>query len=139
MKLAATSLSSLLLPSVIAGTYLLTTTNCKVDGFTMVSPSSSSLSPSTATQLQMGLFDFFSDDARKAREEKKRKLVEEQERLQKAIMERRRNPELMEKYEEQVSIRRELKMKGDFDSASKIDQYEVADDMTLLDGRKPSP
>lgn len=105
----------------------------------MVSPSSSSLSTSTATQLQMGLFDFFSDDARKAREEKKRKLVEEQERLQKAIMERRRNPELMEKYEEQVSIRRELKMKGDFDSASKIDQYEVADDMTLLDGRKPSP
>ena len=114
-----------------------------VDGF-MVTPSPTSPMTSgtsistTNTRLQMGLLDFFSEDARREREEKKRKLVEEQERLQKAIMERRKNPELMEKYEQQVSIRREMKMKGDFDAASKIDQYEGVEDLTLLDGSKGS-
>ena len=86
----------------------------------------------------MGLFDFFSEDARKEREEKKRKLVEEQERLQRAIMERRRDPNKMEEYEQKVSIRREMKMQGDFESAKKIDQYEGVEDLTLLDGTKGS-
>jgi hypothetical protein len=83
-----------------------------------------------------GLFDFFSEEAREARERKRRLEIEEQERLQKAIMERRKNPELMEEYEQKVSLRRELKMKGDFESASKIDQYEGYEQQPLLDGTK---
>eukprot|EP00529_Nitzschia_sp_RCC80_P035043 CAMPEP_0113492990 /NCGR_PEP_ID=MMETSP0014_2-20120614/28360_1 /TAXON_ID=2857 /ORGANISM="Nitzschia sp." /LENGTH=120 /DNA_ID=CAMNT_0000386837 /DNA_START=279 /DNA_END=641 /DNA_ORIENTATION=+ /assembly_acc=CAM_ASM_000159 len=110
-----------------------------VDGFMVTSPTTtttSSTKATTNTQLEMGFFDFFNDDARKEREEKKRKIVEEQERLQKAIMERRRNPDLMEEYEQKVSIRREMKMKGDFEAAQQIDQYEGAEDLTLLDGSK---
>mmetsp|Transcript_43133 Transcript_43133/g.104396 ORF Transcript_43133/g.104396 Transcript_43133/m.104396 type:complete len:137 (+) Transcript_43133:194-604(+) len=108
-----------------------------VDSFTVTSPTTTPSTKATAnTQLEMGFFDFFNDDARKEREEKKRKIVEEQERLQKAIMERRRNPDLMEEYEQKVSIRREMKMKGDFEAAQKIDQYEGAEGLTLLDGSK---
>lgn len=96
-----------------------------------------SISCST-TQVSMGLFDFFSEEAKQKREAKRQREIEEQERLQKAIMERRRNPELMEEYEANVQYRRELKMKGEFEAASKVDLYKNADDKTLLDGTKGS-
>ena len=82
----------------------------------------------------MGLFDFFSAEARQAREEKRQREIEEQERLQKAIRERRRNPEAMEAYEAKVQERRNLRMQGRDEEAEKVDLYESADSQTLLDG-----
>jgi hypothetical protein len=56
-------------------------------------------SSSSSSSLKMGgLLDFFSPQAQEARERKRRAQIEEQERLQKAIMERRKNPALMEEY-----------------------------------------
>lgn len=92
------------------------------------------VSVTSATQVSMGLFDFFSAEAKEARELKRRKEVEEQERLQKIIMERRRNPDLMDEYEAKVQYRRELRMKGEDEAALKVDLYQDADDQTLLDG-----
>ena len=86
----------------------------------------------------MGLLDFFSDEARQEREEKKRREVEEQERLQKAIMERRKNPEKMEEYEAKVNLRRQLRMAGNDEAASNVAMYEGAEKNTLLDGTQGS-
>ena len=99
----------------------------------VVVPQHSSVATST-TSVQMGIFDFFSPEAQKAREEKKRREIEEQEKLQKAIMERRKNPELMEEYERKVAIRRELRMRGDDEEAAKVQMYENVEEKTLLDG-----
>uniref|UniRef100_A0A7S4MWZ5 Uncharacterized protein n=1 Tax=Odontella aurita TaxID=265563 RepID=A0A7S4MWZ5_9STRA len=77
--------------------------------------------PSTSTSsLQMGLFDFLSEDARKEREARKQREVEEQERLQQEIMDRRRNPEKMEEYEAKVKVRRTLRMQGRDDAADAV-------------------
>ena len=65
----------------------------------------------TSTQQSMGLFDFFSEDARKEREARKQAEIEEQERLQREIIARRRNPEKMEEYEAKVRVRRALRSK----------------------------
>jgi hypothetical protein len=91
------------------------------------------LAPSTSS-VEMGLLDFFSEEARQKREEQKRREREEQERLQKAIMERRKNPELMEEYELKVAIRRELRMAGNDEAAAQVNMYENVDSKTLLDG-----
>jgi hypothetical protein len=88
----------------------------------------------SSTQVSMGLFDFFSDEAKEKRELKKRQEVEEQERMQKVIMDRRRNPEKMEEYEANVQYRRELRMMGDDEAADKVDLYKDADEQSLLDG-----
>ena len=88
----------------------------------------------TSTTLSMGLFDFFSEEAKQKRELKRRLEIEEQERLQKAIMERRRNPDLMEEYEAKVQYRRELRMMGDDEGAEKVELYEDLNKQTLLDG-----
>lgn len=99
-----------------------------------VLPSQKAVVTAPSTEVSMGLFDFFSEEAKQKREAKRQKEIEEQERLQKAIMERRRNPELMEEYEANVQYRRELKMQDKFDEASKVDLYKRADEKTLLDG-----
>jgi hypothetical protein len=137
--------SSVLAVYVVVAIVIMTTTTTQTSAFTVLPSSSSRTSTSSTSRstfsssaLSMGLFDFFSPEAQKERERKKRELVEEQERLQKAIMDRRRNPELMEEYEQKVSIRRELKMKGDFETASKVDVYEGYKDQTLLDGTEGS-
>eukprot|EP00980_Cylindrotheca_fusiformis_P021911 scaffold8747_cov96-Cylindrotheca_fusiformis.AAC.6 len=104
--------------------------------FTVVPNQNSALS--TSTQVSMGLFDFFSDEARQKRELKKKREIEEQELLQKAIIERRRNPDLMEEYEANVQYRRELKMMGEFDEAKKVDVWSNVEDKTLLDGTSSS-
>ncbi|CAJ1932665.1 unnamed protein product [Cylindrotheca closterium] len=91
---------------------------------------------SSSTEVSMGLFDFFSEEAKQKREAKRQREIEEQERLQKAIMERRRNPDLMEDYEANVQYRRELIMQDKFDEANKVDLYKRADKETLLDGTK---
>eukprot|EP00985_Skeletonema_marinoi_P027044 scaffold21581_cov132-Skeletonema_marinoi.AAC.7 len=54
---------------------------------------------SSSTQQSMGLFDFFSEDARKEREARKQAEVEEQEKMQREIIARRSNPKKMEEYE----------------------------------------
>jgi hypothetical protein len=82
----------------------------------------------------MGLFDFFSEEAKEKRELKKQMEIEEQERCQKAIIERRRNPDLMEEYEANVQYRRELKMKGEFDEAKMVNVWSNVEDKTLLNG-----
>lgn len=92
------------------------------------------ISVRSSSAVQMGLLDFFSDEARQKREEKKRREIEEQEKLQKAIMERRKNPEKMEEYERKVILRRQLRMAGDDEAASKVVIYEDVDKNTLLDG-----
>jgi len=88
----------------------------------------------SSSSISMGLFDFFSEEAKQKRENQKRKEREEQERLQKAIMERRKNPELMEEYERKVAIRRELRMAGNDEAAAQVVMYENVESKTLLDG-----
>ena len=94
------------------------------------------VSPSSSSALSMGLFDMFSKEAKEERERKKKLVVAEQERLQKEIMDRRRNPEKMEEYEYKTQVRRELRMAGKddeaLDVAAKI--YDGADDQTDLKG-----
>ena len=106
----------------------------------MVSSSRSIATEQSSSALSMGLFDMFSKEAQAERERKKRLVIEEQERLQKEIMERRRNPEKMEEYEIKTQMRRELRMEGKDDEALKIaaTMYEGADDQTLLNGAKGS-
>lgn len=106
----------------------------------MVSSSRSIATEQSSSALSMGLFDMFSKEAQEERERKKRLVIEEQERLQKEIMERRRNPEKMEEYEIKTQMRRELRMEGKDDEALKIaaTMYEGADDQTLLNGAKGS-
>lgn len=81
-----------------------------------------------STALHMGLFDFFNDDARKEREERKQREVEEQERYQQEILARRSNPKLMEEYEAKVRVRRALRMAGDDEAAEKLEMYSGLDD-----------
>uniref|UniRef100_A0A7S1FQB4 Uncharacterized protein n=1 Tax=Corethron hystrix TaxID=216773 RepID=A0A7S1FQB4_9STRA len=75
------------------------------------------------TSLQMGLFDFFSEDAKKEREERKQREIDEQERLQREIIARRRNPEKMDEYEAKVRVRRALRMAGNDEAADTVEVY----------------
>jgi hypothetical protein len=102
----------------------------------VIAPQGGRVTAQSTSAVQMGVFDFFSEEARQKREETKRREREEQERLQKAIMERRKNPELMEEYEKKVAIRRELRMAGNDAEAAKVNMYEDVDSKTLLDGTK---
>lgn len=88
----------------------------------------------------MGLFDMFNNEAKEAREKKKRAEIAEQERLQREIMERRRNPEKMEQYEIKTQMRRELRMAGKDEEAAKVAAtlYEGADEQPDLKGFKAS-
>jgi len=75
---------------------------------------------SSSTELSMGLFDFFSEDARKERGERREREIEEQERLQAEILERRSNPDKMADYEERVAVRRRAIMAGEDPSKFKV-------------------
>jgi len=97
--------------------------------------------PSTATRHQlsttttarpMGIFDYFSEDARKKREEKKEKIYAEQEALQREIIARRSNPEKMEEYEAKVRVRRALRMSGEDDAAENMDMYNGDNDPSQI-------
>lgn len=72
-----------------------------------ISSSSSRHTMSSVGNLQMGLFDFFSEEARQARKEAEEARKREEEEAFQAMMERRRNPEKMEEYEAEVAVRRE--------------------------------
>jgi len=65
-----------------------------------------------STELSMGLFDFFSEDARKERAERREREIEEQEKLQRQILERRADPAKMEDYQARVKVRRRAIMEG---------------------------
>jgi hypothetical protein len=106
-------------------------TSASCSAFSVVHKPNSAVS---STQVSMGLFDFFSEEAKEKRELKKQMEIEEQERCQKAIIERRRNPDLMEEYEANVQYRRELKMKGEFDEAKMVNVWSNVEDKTLLNG-----
>lgn len=83
----------------------------------------------TTTVLPMGLFDFFNEDARKEREERKQREIEEQERLQQEILARRSNPKMMEEYEAKVRVRRALRMNGNDEAAKTVEMYNgITDD-----------
>jgi hypothetical protein len=60
-----------------------------------------------STHLKMGIFDFFSEEARQARKEAEEARKREEEEAFREMMERRRNPEKMEEYEAEVAVRRE--------------------------------
>ena len=92
-----------------------------------VAPSSSSngvVMTGSSTAMNMGLFDFFSEEARQQREAKKQAEIEEQLRLQAEIYERRKNPEKMEAYKQKVYSRRELRMAGKDEEAAEITMYD---------------
>lgn len=59
-----------------------------------------------STLLKMGLFDFFSEEARQARKQAEEARKREEEEAFREMMERRRNPEKMEEYEAEVAVRR---------------------------------
>mmetsp|Transcript_3439 Transcript_3439/g.9786 ORF Transcript_3439/g.9786 Transcript_3439/m.9786 type:complete len:114 (-) Transcript_3439:261-602(-) len=89
-----------------------------------VVPATSTSTVTSSTNLQMGLLDFFSEDARKEREARKQAEIEEQERLQREIIERRKNPEKMEEYEARVKVRRALRMAGEDEMATQVSMYD---------------
>jgi hypothetical protein len=65
------------------------------------------ISTSSSSSSQLHLFDFFlSEEERRIKAEQKQKIIEEQEALQREILERWRNPEMMKEYESRVSVRR---------------------------------
>ena len=76
------------------------------------------------SSLNMGLLDFFSEEARQKREAKKQAEIEEQLRLQAEIYERRKNPEKMQEYQQKVYTRRELRMAGNDEEAEQIEMYD---------------
>eukprot|EP00585_Thalassiosira_rotula_P024570 CAMPEP_0196233276 /NCGR_PEP_ID=MMETSP0913-20130531/3724_1 /TAXON_ID=49265 /ORGANISM="Thalassiosira rotula, Strain GSO102" /LENGTH=120 /DNA_ID=CAMNT_0041514057 /DNA_START=13 /DNA_END=375 /DNA_ORIENTATION=- len=96
-------------------------------GFT-TSPNFQLQSTTSTTVCSMGLFDFFSEDARKEREERKQREVEEQERYQREIIARRSNPDKMEEYEARVRVRRQLRMNGEDEAADAMDMYSGDDE-----------
>jgi len=89
-----------------------------------VVPATCSGAIASSTNVQMGLFDFFSEDARKEREARRQAEIEEQERLQREIIERRKNPEKMEEYEAKVKVRRALRMAGEDEIANKVQMFD---------------
>ena len=76
--------------------------------------------PTTTTERKMGLFDFFSEDARKEREERRQREIEEQEILQEQILARRADPEKMADYQARVAVRRRAIMAGQDGSKIKV-------------------
>ena len=88
-------------------------------------------SASSSTAQAMGLFDFFNEDARKEREERKQREIEEQEALQREIIARRSNPAKMEEYEAKVRVRRALRMNGEDEAAESVDMY-TGDDEKIV-------
>ena len=104
-------------------TSLLAIAICAQSSTAFTTPTCQHQTVSTTTARSMGLFDFFSEDARKEREEKKEREVEEQERYQAEIIARRSNPEKMEEYEAKVRVRRALRMRGDDEAANSVDMY----------------
>ena len=90
-----------------------------------------SLVQSTTTSRQMGLFDFFNEDARKEREAKREREIEEQMQMQREIIARRSNPEKFEEYEAKVRVRRALRMSGEDEAADKIEMY-TGDDEKIV-------
>ncbi|VEU38870.1 unnamed protein product [Pseudo-nitzschia multistriata] len=103
----------------------------------------STSSSSSSSALSMGLFDMFSKEAKEERERKKKAEIAEQERLQKEIIERRRNPKKMEEYEYKTQVRRELRMAGKDEEAVEVAKtlYDGAEEQTDLRGiaAKPTP
>ena len=65
------------------------------------------------SSLSMGLFDFFSEDARKEREAARQAEIEEQERIQREILKRRADPDEMEEYMARAGIRRKAIARGE--------------------------
>mmetsp|Transcript_64467 Transcript_64467/g.72197 ORF Transcript_64467/g.72197 Transcript_64467/m.72197 type:complete len:198 (+) Transcript_64467:194-787(+) len=106
--------------------------------FTTPTLLSSSLSSTTSqsiasTQLNMGLFDRFTQSPeeraaaeaekvkiKKAKEVAKRLEEQEQMRLQKEIIDRRRNPEKMDEYHALKQERRNLRLEGDDEGAANL-------------------
>mmetsp|Transcript_37068 Transcript_37068/g.41410 ORF Transcript_37068/g.41410 Transcript_37068/m.41410 type:complete len:195 (-) Transcript_37068:247-831(-) len=122
---------------------LLAATICVVhdhqcSAFTTPTLLSSSLSSTTSqsiasTQLNMGLFDRFTQSPeeraaaeaekvkiKKAKEVAKRLEEQEQMRLQKEIIDRRRNPEKMDEYHALKQERRNLRLEGDDEGAANL-------------------
>ena len=90
------------------------------------------LSTTTTTARPMGIFDYFSEDSRRKREEEKERIYAEQEALQREIIARRSNPEKMEEYEAKVRVRRALRMSGEDDAAENMDMYNGDNDPSQI-------
>lgn len=106
----------------IATVLVLAASTQSASAFVVAPPSNGAMT--RTSPLQMGLFDFFSAEAKKEREDRKNREIEEQEKLQKEIMERRNNPAKMEEYEAKVRVRRQLRMNGNDEAAETVKFYE---------------
>lgn len=83
----------------------------------------------SATSISMGLFDFFSEEARKEREVRREREIAEQEEIQREILELRRNPEKMDEYKARTVKRRQAISNGkDPSSVKGMDDWEELDD-----------
>jgi len=69
----------------------------------------------------MGLFDMFmSEEERQKKKERAQRERDEQEKVQREILELRRNPEAMDEYMARAAVRRKLYMNGMEDEAKKM-------------------
>jgi hypothetical protein len=72
----------------------------------------------SSSTTRLYIFDMFlSEEEKKKKKERDDRVRDEQEELQRQILERRRNPEAMKEYEARVAVRRKLYMSGRDDAA----------------------
>ena len=92
-----------------------------VSSFAPLPPSTAQSVSSSSTAVRLGgIFDFFSEEARAAREEKRQREIEEQEKAQAEILEMRVNPEKRAEYDARVKARRSAYQQGlDGDAVAK--------------------
>jgi hypothetical protein len=77
-------------------------------------PGTSGAVTKKSSTSQLFLFDFFlSEEERQAKAAEKQRIIEEQEALQREILERRVNPDKMAEYENRVHVRRSAYMNGE--------------------------
>ncbi|KAL9183674.1 hypothetical protein ACHAXT_004530 [Thalassiosira profunda] len=122
MKAVVTSLVAIAVGAQTATAFLAATPTCQHQ----------TTAASTTTARSMGLFDFFNEDARKEREERKQREIEEQEKYQREILARRSNPEKMEEYEAKVRVRRQLRMSGNDEAAESMEMYNGDDEEKIV-------
>merc|ERR1712071_249548 len=86
------------------------------------------------TALSMGMFDFFSEDAKKQREAEKQARIDAADLAQQRIVERRRNPDKMDAY--QADVRAKRKELTEEKAVYDFQRYEGADYDPLTDWEK---
>jgi hypothetical protein len=108
----------------VLSTFLVLATVAQSSAFVVAPKSDVMMTFSRSFAVNMGLFDFFSEEAKQKREAQRQREIDEQERAQMEILERRENPKKMEEYEARVKVRRRLRMDGNDEAADSVKMYE---------------